>query len=146
MKSIARVTRQLLPLFLILVVSSIMFLQPVNGASPTIDTGSFIANSLHIQTGEKSNGYQENPDWTLLTGTGERIYRAPITFTSPFLVTPKVSLALSGQDVAAVNNNRLFLKAENITVNGFDIVYRTWGDTMIYRVWTTWTAIGGLKP
>jgi hypothetical protein len=120
-----------------------MFLPPVNGASPTINTGSFIANSLHIQTGERSNGYLDNSDWTLLTGTGWRIYRVGVTFNSPFLVAPQVSLALSGLDVAGVNNNRLLLKAENITVNGFDIVYTTWGDTMVYSVWTTWTAIGG---
>jgi hypothetical protein len=120
-----------------------MFLLPVNEASSTINTGSFIANSLHIQTGERSNGYLDNSDWTLLTGTGWRTYRAGVTFDSPFLVAPKVSLALSGLDVAGVNNNRLFLKAENITVNGFDIVYTTWGDTMVYSVWTTWTAIGG---
>ena len=143
MKSIARVTRQLLPLFLIFVVSSIMFLPSVNGASPTINTRSFMANSLHIQTGERSGGYQENPDWTLATGTGVRTYRAAVTFNSPFLGAPQVTLALRGLDVAAVNNNRINLVAENITVNGFDIVFITWADTVVYGVWATWTAIGG---
>ena len=139
----ARVTRQLLLLFLVLVLSSIMFLPSVKGTSPTIDTGSFIANSLHIQTGETSAGYQQNPDWTLTTGIGVRTYRTAVTFNSPFLVAPKVTLALSGLDVAAVNNNRIRLIAENITVNGFDIVFITWYDTVIYAVWATWTAIGG---
>jgi hypothetical protein len=120
-----------------------MFLPSVNGASPTIDTGSFIANSLHIQTGERSGGYQENADWTLITGTGHRTYTAAVTFNSPFLVAPKVTLALSGLDVAAVNNNRIRLRAENITVNGFDLVFHTWADTIVYGVWATWTAIGG---
>jgi hypothetical protein len=145
MKSITRVTRQLLPLFLLLVVSSIMFLPSVNGASPTINTGSFIANSLYIQTGERYNGYLENSDWTLRTGTGERTYRTVVKFDSPFQVPPKISLALRGQDVEATTNNRLVLIAENITVDSFDIVYQTWGDTVIYGVWATWTAIG-LKP
>ena len=144
MKSIARVSRQLLPLLFVLVVSSIMFLLPVNGASPTINTGSFIAaTSIHIQTGESYNGYLVNPDWTLGMGTGWRSYRVAVTFNPPFLVTPKVSLGLSGQDVAPGTNNRLFLKAEKITVNGFDIVYTTWADTIIYSLWATWTAIGG---
>jgi len=143
MKSIARVSRQLLPLLLVLVVSSIMFLLPVNGASPTIDTGSFIAASIHIQTGERYNGFQVNPDWTLRTGTGWRSYRAAVTFDPPFLETPKVSLALSGQDVDPGTNNRIFLKAEKITVNGFDIVYTTWADTKVLSIWATWTAIGG---
>jgi hypothetical protein len=143
MKSIARVTQQLLPLFLILVVSSIMFLPSVNGASPIIDTGSFIANSLHIQTGEIVGAYNQNPDWGLHTGTGGRTYRAAVTFNSPFLVAPKVTLALSGLDVGGVNNNRIRLEAENITVNGFDIVFITWYDTVVYAAWATWTAIGG---
>jgi hypothetical protein len=121
-----------------------MFLPSVNGASPTINTGSFItANSLHIQTGERSAGYQENADWTLTTGTGQRTYRAAVTFNSPFLVAPIVTLAISGLDVAAANNNRVRLVAENITVNGFDLVFVTWYDTILYSVWATWTAIGG---
>jgi hypothetical protein len=143
MKSIARVTRPLLLLLLIVVVSSIMFLPSVNGASPTINTGSFIANSLHIQTGEVSGIYHERPDWTLATGTGGRYYRIAVTFSSPFLVAPKITLALRGLDVDGVNNNRILLTAENITVNGFDLVFHTWADTVVYAVWATWTAIGG---
>jgi hypothetical protein len=145
MKSIARITRQLLTLFLVLVVSSIMFLPSVKGASPTIDTGSFIANILNIQTGEKFDNYIKNSDWTLRTGTGERTYRTAVKFDLPFRVPPKVSLALSGQDVDEANNNRLRLIAENITVDGFDLIYKTWSDTVVYGVWATWTAIG-LKP
>jgi hypothetical protein len=145
MKSMPRITRQLLPFFLVLVVSSIMFLPSVNGASPTINTGSFIANTLHIQTGETFNGFQQNSDWTLSTGTGVRTYRTVVEFDSPFQVPPKVSLALRGQDVEATANNRLLLTAENITVDGFELVYQTWLETLIYSVWTSWTAIG-LKP
>jgi len=144
MKSIARITRQLLPLFLVLVVSSIMFLPSVIAASPTINTGSFIASSLQIQTGRSSNGYLANPDWTLRTGTGTRTYRVAVKFDSPFAVAPKVSLALSGLDVGGVNNTRLSLTPENITVNGFDIVYITWADTVVYGAYATWTAIGGV--
>jgi len=144
MKSIARITRQLLPLFLVLVVSSIMFLSSVNGASSTVDTGSSLANTLYIQTGETSNGYLEGSNWTLSTGTGQRIYKTLVYFDSPFQAPPKVSLALRGQDVGATPN-RLVLTAENITVDSFDLVYQTWADTVIFTVWTTWTAIG-LKP
>ena len=121
-----------------------MFLPSVIAASPTRDTGSFIANSLHIQTGKSSNGYIENPDWTLRTGTGVRTYRVAVEFDSPFSMVPKVSLALSGMDVDGVNGNRLSLTAENITVNGFDIVYITWYDTIVYGAYATWIAIGGV--
>jgi hypothetical protein len=128
-----------------------MFLPSVIAVSPTLDTvsptrdtRSFIANSLQIQTGKSSNGYIENPDWTLRTGTGVRTYRVAVEFDSPFSVVPKVSLALSGMDVDGVNNNRLSLTAENITVNGFDIVYITWYDTIVYGAYATWIAIGAL--
>jgi hypothetical protein len=44
----------------------------VNGAAATIDIGSILADILYIQTGEKYNGFTENPDWTLNTGSGDR--------------------------------------------------------------------------
>jgi hypothetical protein len=68
-----------------------------------------------------------------------------VRFDKPFQVPPKVSLALSGQDIDATKNNRSIVVARNITVDGFNLVYMTWGDSIIYSIWTTWTAIG-LKP
>ena len=66
-------------------------------------------------------------------------------FDSPFRVPPKVSLAIKGQDVNESKNNRIHLIAKNITVDGFDLVYKIWSDTVLHRIWATWTAIG-LKP
>jgi hypothetical protein len=57
----------------------------------------------------------------------------------------KYQLALSGQDVDATKNNRIQVKARDITVDGFNLVYITWTDSIVYSIWTTWTAIG-LKP
>ena len=117
----------------------------VNGASATIDIGSILADILYIQTGTKLDGASESSNWTLNTGIGKRTYTAAVKFDSPFRVPPKVSLALSGQDVGQSKNNRVQLIAKNITVNGFDLVYRTWFDTLLYSAWATWTAIG-VKP
>ena len=119
----------------------------VNGASATIDIGSILADILYIQTGEKfaGNGDSASSKWPLYSGIGERSYTAAVKFDSPFRVPPKVSLALSGQDVNEAKNNRIHLIAENITVDGFDLVYETWSDTVLHRIWATWTAIG-LKP
>jgi hypothetical protein len=123
-----------------------MFLPSVNGVPTTNDMGSFIANVLSIQTGEKYNGYVENnPDWRLHIGVGERAYTTAVQFDSPFRVPPKVSVALSGQDVDATKNNRIQVMARDITVDGFNLVYYTWADSIEYSIWTTWTAIG-LKP
>jgi hypothetical protein len=141
-KSIVRITQLLMSLFWVVVVSSIMFLQSVNGAPTTDDMGSFSANILYIQTGETFNGYIVNSDWRLHIGSGERTYTTAVRFDKPFQVPPKVSLALSGQDVDATKNNRIQVRATDITVDGFNLVYITWWDSIIYSIWTTWTAIG----
>jgi hypothetical protein len=141
-KSIVRITQLLMSLFLVVIVSSIMFLPSVNGAPTTNDIGSFIANSVFIQTGEKANGEWMNSDWRLHIGTGERTYITAVRFDKPFQEPPKVSLALSGQDVDATKNNRIQIRARDITVDGFNLVYITWADSIVYTIWTTWTAIG----
>jgi hypothetical protein len=132
-------------LLLVVVVSSIMFLPSVNGTPTTNNTGSFIADILYIQTGEKYNGSQPNSDWSLHIGSGERTYTTAVQFDSPFQVPPKVLVALRGQDVDGTKNNRITVTATNITVDGFNLVYTTWSDSIIYNIWATWIAIG-LKP
>lgn len=126
-------------------ISGSVLTSTVNGAVATIDIGSILADILDIQIGTKLDGVSESPNWTLNTGIGKRTYTAAVTFDSPFRVPPKVSLALSGQDVDQSKNNRIQLRAENITVDGFNLVYETWSDTVLHRIWATWTAIG-LKP
>ena len=39
----------------------------------------------------------------------------------------------------------MYIKAEAITPEGFNIVFRTWGDSRVTRVRASWTAIGELK-
>jgi H-type lectin domain len=119
----------------------------VNGVSATIDIGSIIADMLYIQTGEKfsGNGDSASSKWPLYSGIGERSYTTAVKFDSPFRVPPKVSVALSGLEVDESTNTRIHVVAENITVDGFDLVYKTWSNTVLCRAWATWTAIG-LKP
>jgi hypothetical protein len=117
----------------------------VNGKQATVDIGSIIADVLYIQTGTAFNGYLENTDWTLNTGSGERTYKVSVKFDSPFRFPPQVSLSISGQDVGNSKNTRVQVMANNITVDGFELTYRTWFDTTLFSVWASWTAIG-LKP
>jgi hypothetical protein len=134
----------MLPL-LVFVVSSIMFLPSVNGTPTTNNMGSFIADILYIQTGEKYNGYIENSDWGLHLGSGGRSYTTAVRFDKPFREPPQVAVALRGQDINATTNNRIVVTATDITADGFNLVYGTWTDSIIYSIWTTWTAIGS-KP
>jgi len=39
---------------------------------------------------------------------------------------------------------RADLRSENVTKEGFELVFRTWGDTRIARVRASWMAIGPL--
>ena len=131
-----------MPLFLVLVVSSLIFLPSVKGASAPISVASFVPTTLSIQTGTKYNGYLENSNWSLKNGTGTRTFRTWVPFNSPFQAPPAVSVALYGQDVEPLKNNRLVLGAENVTTNGFTLVYTTWFDTVVNSAWASWIAIG----
>jgi hypothetical protein len=135
-----------MPLFLVLVVSSLIFLPSVKGASAPINVissiPSTIPSTLSIQTGTKYNGYLENTNWSLKNGTGTRTFRVWVPFPAPFQTPPAVSVSLYGQDVEGVKNNRLVLAAENVSTTGFTLVYTTWYDTVVNSVWASWIAIG----
>jgi hypothetical protein len=42
-------------------------------------------------------------------------------------------------------NSRADLSTENITAEGFHLVFKTWGDTRVTRVRADWTAMGRAK-
>lgn len=76
------------------------------------------------------------------TGTGTREKRKEISFREPFRSLPVVQCSLSMWDVDSATNVRADLEAENITKEGFELVFRTWGDTKIARVKASWAAFG----
>ncbi len=78
------------------------------------------------------------------TGTDARESRTPIAFSEPFKTPPTIHLSMSMFDVDRVTNMRGDLHAENITVDGFDIVFRTWSDSRVARIRAAWMAIGEL--
>ena len=77
-------------------------------------------------------------------GTGKRQARRSIAFEQPFRHPPTVQVTLSMVDMDHSFNTRLDLSAEAITKQGFDAVFRTWGDTRVARIRVSWTAIGEL--
>lgn len=76
------------------------------------------------------------------TGSGPRSERRRISFEQPFLDPPSVHVALSMWDIAGGSNQRADLQAENISHDGFDLRFTTWGDTRVARVRARWMAIG----
>lgn len=84
-------------------------------------------------------------DGEMWTGEGPREARFPTKFSSPFKTLPVVHVAFSMWDTDGKTNQRADLKAEEVTLEGFEIVFRTWGDSRVARVRADWLAIGEVK-
>ena len=79
------------------------------------------------------------------TGQGERESRHLIQFSEPFVSLPAVHVSIAMWDMDHKHNARADIMAENISETGFDLVFRTWGDSRIARVRADWMAIGAVK-
>lgn len=81
-------------------------------------------------------------DGAMWAGDGEREVRGWVEFSEPFLTAPAVTVGLSMWDVDNGANQRMDVTAEDVTEDGFAIVFRTWGDTKVARVRADWMALG----
>jgi hypothetical protein len=81
-------------------------------------------------------------DGVMWAGHGPREVRQAQTFKDPFAEPPAVMVSISMWDMDNKVNSRADISAENITAKGFQIVFRTWGDTRVARIRADWTAIG----
>ena len=79
------------------------------------------------------------------TGEGPREARFPTEFSERFKTLPVVQVALTMWDTDGKTNQRADLKAEEVTLEGFDLVFSTWGDSRIARVRADWIAIGEVR-
>ncbi len=84
-------------------------------------------------------------DGEMWAGTGPRAHRQSVVFTDAFRSPPTVQVTMSMWDMDQKANTRADITAENVTEAGFDIVFRTWGDTRVARVRADWLAIGELR-
>lgn len=82
------------------------------------------------------------PMWT---GSGPRESRHKISFPQPFEEVPSVMVSISMWDLDQKTNSRADISAERITRTGFQLVFRTWGDTRVARIRADWMAIGPLR-
>ena len=79
------------------------------------------------------------------TGRGAREALTTILYNGVFLNPPTVSVNISMWDMDQETNIRADVSTAQITREGFQIIFKTWGDTRIARVRSTWTAIGEVK-
>jgi len=81
-------------------------------------------------------------DGAMWTGCGPREVRQQERFRDAFVEPPMVQLGISMWDIDHAMNSRVDISAENVTAEGFEIVFRTWADTRIARIRADWMAIG----
>lgn len=85
-------------------------------------------------------------DGQMWTGEGAREFRLPVTFKDGgFSDAPMVQVGMSMWDLDQKTNQRMDIAAESITRLGFEIVFRTWGDTRVARVRADWIAMGEVE-
>jgi hypothetical protein len=84
-------------------------------------------------------------DGVMWSGNGPREVRHAQNFAEPFAEPPAVMVGISMWDIDHKVNSRADITAENVTETGFQIVFRTWGDTRVARIRADWTAIGAVR-
>ncbi|EPX80692.1 H-type lectin domain-containing protein [Litoreibacter arenae] len=88
-----------------------------------------------------SDYIDDGPMWT---GTGPREHRFEVTFEEAYVAPPNVMVSIAMWDSDTKTNQRMDISAEEITEAGFDLVFRTWGDSRVARVRANWIVIGSL--
>lgn len=78
------------------------------------------------------------------SGSGTRQSKKSILFSEPFAKPPTVQVSLALWDLDKDTNVRADVQARNISSTGFDLIFRTWGDTRVARVRLSWMALGEL--
>lgn len=86
-----------------------------------------------------------NDGGEMWTGQGARERRRAVAFSGPFRAVPAVHLSISLWDADTGPMMRAELVAENVTTEGFDVVFRTWMDSRFARLRVAWMAIGDLS-
>ena len=86
--------------------------------------------------------FEEGGD--MWTGEGPRERRKTIHFKEAYSQPPAVHVSISLWDMSTDAAIRAELVAERITEAGFDLVFRTWGDSRVARLRAAWMSVGEL--
>lgn len=84
-------------------------------------------------------------DGEMWAGKGPRLASYTVLFDESFLAEPVVHISINMWDMDASQNARADISAEDVSAEGFRIVFRTWGDTRVARVRAEWIAIGPVR-
>lgn len=103
------------------------------------------SGSIGIQQGSRVLFADFADGGVMWTGQGDRESRHIITFKDAFKAVPAVMCSISMWDMDHKHTSRADISAEKVTMVGFQLVFRTWGDTRVARVRADWTAIGAVR-
>ena len=103
------------------------------------------SGSFGIQQGSRVLFSDFADGGAMWTGQGDRESRHLIAFKEAFVEAPAVTVSISMWDIDNKNTSRADISAERITATGFQLVFRTWGDTRVARVRADWMALGALR-
>lgn len=79
------------------------------------------------------------------TGSGPRERRRTVRFGEAFRSPPMIHTSVSLWDVDTRSMMRADLSTDLVTREGFELVFRTWGDSRLARIRVGWLAIGEVK-
>ncbi len=83
-------------------------------------------------------------DGEMWTGSGERERLVQVDFSQSFDKPPSVHCSMSLLDLETGPSIRADVAARDVTKLGFNILFRTWGDSRVARIRVAWMAIGEL--
>lgn len=84
-------------------------------------------------------------DGEMWSGDGPRKIVMPVVFSESYADAPSVTVSISMWDMSNEAYARADVQTEDVTKTGFNIVFRTWGDTKVARVRVAWQSIGAMK-
>lgn len=103
-----------------------------------------IAGPIGIDQGDVVLFSDYEDGGAMWTGEGQRVCVLAQNFSQKYKYPPAVHCSLSMFDMDHHKNPRMDVRPINITAEGFEIYFTTWGDTHIARVRAAWMAIGAL--
>jgi hypothetical protein len=76
------------------------------------------------------------------SGKGVRKISVPVEFPESFKRQPQVMVALKRVDLGDYNVNihRVGVRAESVTIKGFDLYFETWNESLVFEVVASWIA------
>ena len=105
----------------------------------------FSSGSVGIQQGTRVLFSDFADGGVMWTGQGDRESRHMISFKEKFIEPPSVMVSISMWDIDHKHTSRSDITAEKITEKGFQLVFRTWGDTRVARIRAEWIALGPVR-